>query len=174
MAAKSAGLLMYRRAQDRPIEVFLVHPGGPFWAKKDLAAWSVPKGEYKDDEDPLDAARREFEEETGMEAEEPFLPLSAVKQPSGKIISAWAFSGDFDPARLRSNTFEMEWPKGSGRIKEFPEVDRADWFTIAEARKKILAGQVPFLDELCQKLGISTEEMSASVPPKTRGQQALF
>jgi len=143
----SAGILLYRQRRGR-LEVFLVHPGGPFWAKKDLGAWSLPKGEFEPDEDPLDAARREFTEETGFPIDGEFLALTPLRQPSGKTIYAWAVEGDCDPAELRSNTFEMEWPPRSGKRSAFPEVDRADWFSLAEARQRIIAGQAPFLDEL--------------------------
>jgi len=147
MAKLSAGLLMYRR-REGGLEVFLVHPGGPFWAKKDLGAWSIPKGEYAEGQDPLSAARREFEEETGFVAVGELLELGAVKQAGGKMVSAWAFEGDCDPADLRSNVFEMEWPPRSGRMAEFPEVDHAEWFSLAEARERILQGQVPLLAAL--------------------------
>jgi predicted NUDIX family NTP pyrophosphohydrolase len=147
MAKMSAGLLMYRKIQ-KGLEVFLVHPGGPFWVKKDLGAWSIPKGEYRSDEEPLAAARREFREETGIEPGEGLRPLKPVKQAGGKWIRAWAFEGDADPSAIRSNTFAMEWPPGSGREKTFPEVDRAAWFVMAEARTKILKGQEALLDEL--------------------------
>ena len=147
MPKLSAGLLMYRR---RPTgtEVLLVHPGGPFWAKKDVGVWSVPKGEYTADEDPLTAARREFFEETGMVASGNFVPLTPLKQPSGKVITAWAFEGDCDASTIRSNTFEMEWPPQSGRQQTFPEIDRGAWFSLSEARQKILPGQQGFLDAL--------------------------
>ena len=130
------------------LEVFLVHPGGPYWAKKDLGAWSLPKGEYTPDEDALAAARREFTEETGFPAEGEFLPLTPLKQPSGKIIAAWAFQGDCDPEAVKSNTFSMEWPPRSGSQQEFPEIDRAGWFTLEEAKVKIIKGQKGFLEEL--------------------------
>jgi predicted NUDIX family NTP pyrophosphohydrolase len=143
----SAGLLLFRRRENR-IEVFLVHPGGPFWAKKDLGAWSLPKGEYTDGEDPLSAARREFEEETGLRPEGAFLPLGQIRQAGGKLVSAWAFEGDFDAATLKSNTFSIEWPPKSGKMCEFPEVDRAGWFSLEQARSKILPGQVNLLDTL--------------------------
>jgi len=133
-------------------EVFLVHPGGPFWAGKDEGAWSIPKGEYDPGEDPLEAAKREFQEETGFGVKGEFLPLAPRKQPSGKIISAWAVEGDCDPSALRSNLFSMEWPPRSGKQQEFPEVDRAGWFSIPAARGKILKGQIPFLDELSEIL----------------------
>ncbi len=157
MKKTSAGLLMYRRRGNGDPEVFLVYPGGPFWAKKDLGAWSVPKGECGEGEVALDAAIREFTEETGFDAKGEFLELAPVKQRSGKLVRVWAFEGDADPARLRSNTFEMEWPPKSGRRQEFPEVDRGAWFGLAEARRRILAAQVPFLDELALRLGASAD-----------------
>ena len=145
----SAGLLMYRKASNH-LEVLLVHPGGPFWRRKDLAAWTIPKGELEPDEDPLDAARREFREETGVEPRGPFQPLAAVRQAGGKVISAWAFQGDWDPTGLRSNTVTMEFPRGSGRVRTFPEVDRAQWFDLVEARRRINPAQVALLDELVE------------------------
>ena len=147
MAKTSAGLLMHR-LRDLKLEVFLVHPGGPFWAKKDLGAWSIPKGEFEPGEDPLAAAMREFQEETGCVATGRFTPLTPVKQASGKIVTAWAVEGDCDPATIKSNTFSIEWPPHSGRQQEFPEVDRAAWFAIEEAKEKILKGQLPLIDEL--------------------------
>lgn len=152
MARKqSAGLLLYRQ---RPggLEVLLVHPGGPFWAGKDEGAWSIPKGEYGRDEDPLAAAYREFNEETGGAAAGAAIPLGPLKQPSGKIITAFALEGDCDAGAIRSNTFTLEWPPRSGRQQEFPEVDRAAWFPLDAARRKIIKGQVGFLDALQQKL----------------------
>jgi predicted NUDIX family NTP pyrophosphohydrolase len=146
---QSAGLLLYRRREGR-LEVFLVHPGGPFWAKKDAGAWSIPKGEHGPEEDPLAAARREFAEETGFTAAGPFLPLTPRKQKSGKVVAAFACEGEADPAALTSNTFTLEWPPGSGNRQEFPEVDRAAWFPLAEARKKIHPGQAGFLEELAR------------------------
>jgi predicted NUDIX family NTP pyrophosphohydrolase len=150
---QSAGVLLYRRSE-RGVEVFLVHPGGPFWAKKDLGAWSIPKGEYAEGEDSLAAARREFQEETGLALEGEFAELGAIRQAGGKIVSIWALEGDCDPARLTSNLFEMEWPPRSGRKQEFPEVDRGAWFRLAEARQRILASQTPFLDRLVEKFGV--------------------
>jgi len=141
----SAGLLMFRRREPDP-EVLLVHPGGPFWQNKDDGAWSIPKGLYEKDEDPLAAARREFEEETGCRADGEFVALGSFRQPGGKTIAAWAVEGDFGAAALRSNTFTMEWPPRSGRLTTFPEVDRAEWFSPAPARTKLLKGQVPILD----------------------------
>jgi predicted NUDIX family NTP pyrophosphohydrolase len=147
MAKKStAGILLYRRCEE--LEVFLVHPGGPFWAKKDLGAWSLPKGEIGEGEDPLEAAKREFTEETGFPIAGEFHPLAPVKQTGGKRVYAWAVEGDCDPAQVRSNLFSMAWPPKSGKTQEFPEVDRAAWFSIAEARKRILAPQAGFLDQL--------------------------
>jgi predicted NUDIX family NTP pyrophosphohydrolase len=130
------------------LEVLLVHPGGPFWQHKDDGAWSIPKGEFGPDEDPLAAARREFTEETGFPVAADPVPLAPLKQPSGKVIHAWAVEGDCDPALLRSNTFQMEWPPKSGTMREFPEIDRAAWFDLAEARRKIVPGQRGFLDQL--------------------------
>ena len=138
---------MYRR-RNAELEVFLVHPGGPFWAKKDLGVWSIPKGEYTEEEQPLAAAKREFIEETGFQPSSSFVELGEIRQPGGKHVTAWAFEGDCDPAALRSNTFEIEWPPRSGRQKEFPEVDRGAWFSITEARQRINRGQIPFLDRL--------------------------
>jgi predicted NUDIX family NTP pyrophosphohydrolase len=145
MPKQSAGLLIYRRYNGQ-LEVFLVHPGGPFWQHKDQAAWSIPKGEFTKEEDPLDAAKREFHEETGFDATGPFLPLGPLKQPSGKVVYAWIAEGDFDPSLLRSNTFKLEWPRNSGKFIDVPEADRAEWFSVAAAREKILPGQLPFLD----------------------------
>jgi predicted NUDIX family NTP pyrophosphohydrolase len=147
----SAGLLMYRRRQGG-LEVFLIHPGGPFWSKKDTGSWSIPKGEYTPTEDPLDVARREFQEETSFKASGEFIPLTPRKQPSGKIITVWAFEGDCNAWAIKSNTFLTEWPPRSGRQQEFPEVDRADWFSISVAKEKIIKGQSGFLDELIQIL----------------------
>jgi predicted NUDIX family NTP pyrophosphohydrolase len=148
MAKRSAGLLMYRRLDPGELEVFLVHPGGPFWAKKDMGAWSICKGQYAEGEPPLEAARREFEEETGFAAEGNFLELGDVRQAGGKIVSAWAFEGDCDPAKLVSNLCQVEWPPRSGRLIEIPEVDRGGWFSIAQARERILKSQAPFLERL--------------------------
>ena len=149
---KSAGILLYRQA-DNGLEVFLVHPGGPYWAKKDEGAWSLPKGEFAEGEDALQAARREFNEETGFAIDGVFMELTPLKQPSGKIIYAWAVEGEIDASSVKSNLFSMEWPPKSGRLQEFPEVDRGGWFTIAQAREKLRSGQVGFLEELRGKLG---------------------
>jgi predicted NUDIX family NTP pyrophosphohydrolase len=153
MPKESAGLLVYRRTA-AGIEVLLAHPGGPLWARKDEGAWTIPKGEIEPGEDGLAAARREFAEEAGRPAPEgACLPLSPVRQPGGKIVHAWAVEGDLDPRTLRSNTFEMEWPPRSGRTRDFPEVDRFEYFPLAVARRKILSGQRPLLDELAALIG---------------------
>ncbi len=150
MAKKlSAGLLFYRMRGGK-VEVFLVHPGGPFWAKKNEGAWSIPKGEHDEGEDPLAAAMREFQEETGFAVSGDCRALAPLKQPSGKVISAWAVEGEVDAASIKSNTFSLEWPPKSGKMKDFPEVDRAGWFDLPTARLKILPGQQPFLDQLEQ------------------------
>jgi predicted NUDIX family NTP pyrophosphohydrolase len=154
MPKTSAGLLLYRRSE-RGLEAFLVHPGGPFWARKDLGAWSIPKGEYEPGEDPLAVAKREFEEETGYPVAGTFTPLTPHKQPGGKIVHAWAVEGECDAAAIRSNTFSLEWPPRSGRQQEFPEVDRAEWFSIEVAKSKILKGQIPFLEEIEASIGSS-------------------
>lgn len=151
MAKRSAGLLMYRLLNGG-LEVFLVHPGGPFWAKKDLGAWSIPKGGCEETEQPLDAAKREFQEETGLAPQGTFLELGTIKQVSGKIVTAWAFEGDFDPAKLVSNFCRVEWPPGSGRMIECPEVDRGAWFSLSEAKQRILRSQQPLLDALSETL----------------------
>jgi len=151
MRKKSAGLLVYRQGAGQ-LEVFLVHPGGPFWAKKDDGSWSVPKGEFSEGENPLEAARREFEEETGVAMTGDFEPLDPVKQPGGKIIYIWLVRGDLDPASIKSDLFSIEWPPRSGITQQFPEVDRAAWFATDAARRKILKGQVPFIDQLERRL----------------------
>jgi predicted NUDIX family NTP pyrophosphohydrolase len=148
----SAGLLLYRITDDG-IEVLLGHPGGPFWARKDDGAWSIPKGEYTTDEDPWSAARREFREEIGFDAPDgPRLDLPPVKQAGGKVVTAFAVQGDLDVTDSVSNTFELEWPKGSGRVKEYPEVDRVAWLPVEAARVKLLKGQLPLLDSLLERL----------------------
>jgi predicted NUDIX family NTP pyrophosphohydrolase len=152
MAARSAGILLYRLPAGGP-EVLLGHPGGPLWARRDAGAWSVPKGEYGPDEDPLAAARREFTEELGLPvpAGEP-LPLGSVKQSGGKVVTVWALPGDLDPDTVRPGVFAMEWPPRSGRTQEFAEVDRVGWFDLVLAREKLLRGQLPFLDRLVSAL----------------------
>ena len=151
MPKLSAGLLLYRVRDglDGIVEVLIAHPGGPFWARKDDGAWSIPKGEYTDDEDAWVAAQREFAEEIGLPVPSgPRIDFGARKQPSGKVVTAFAVQGDLDITEARSNTFELEWPKGSGRMREFPEVDRIGWFPVAQARSKLLTGQRAFLDQL--------------------------
>ena len=147
MPKQAAGILLYRRAPGG-LEVLLAHPGGPLWARKDLASWTLPKGQFTDGELPLDAAKREFEEEMGSPPTGDFQSLGTLKQPSGKVIHAWAAESDFDITTVASNLFSMEWPPRSGKMGEFPEVDRAGWFLVEEARLKILKGQAPFLDRL--------------------------
>jgi predicted NUDIX family NTP pyrophosphohydrolase len=152
MAAKSAGTLVYRRRAEA-IEVLLVHPGGPFWQKRDLGAWSIPKGEYADNEDAEATARREFTEETGWTIAGEMTALGDIRQKAGKTVTAFAAECDFDPATLESNSFEMEWPPRSGRVASFPEVDRAGWFSLTDAREKIFEAQRPLLDRLEELLG---------------------
>jgi predicted NUDIX family NTP pyrophosphohydrolase len=155
MAEQSAGVLLYRLTGPEP-EVLLVHPGGPFWAKKDDGAWSLPKGLYEPGEEPLAAARREFAEETGLAPSGDFVSLGSFRQPSGKTVIAYAVAGDFDLGGFRSNLFEMEWPPRSGRRRSFPEADRAGWFTLANARRKLTKGQVPIIEALSKWLGLDT------------------
>jgi predicted NUDIX family NTP pyrophosphohydrolase len=153
MVVRSAGLLLYRVTDDGAVEVLIAHPGGPFWARKDAGVWSIPKGEYEPSEDALATAQREFREEVGLDppAGDP-VPLGERRQPSGKWVTAWALAGDLDVTHATSNTFEIEWPKGSGTLREFPEVDRVEWMTVEQARAKLLKGQVPFLDALVEML----------------------
>ncbi len=151
MVKKSAGILAYRK-KESSYQVFLVHPGGPFWAKKDAHTWSIPKGEFEVPEEPLKAAFREFREETGFDISGDFIGLNPVKQPSGKIIYTWAVEADFDENEMESNLFDLEWPPRSGKFVKFPEVDRGGWFTFPEAEYKIVKGQMPILQELNRKL----------------------
>ena len=144
---RSAGILMYKYGEQELL-VLLVHPGGPYWAKKDLGSWSIPKGEYDEGEDPLAAAVREFQEETGGQVEGPFRSLGQITQSNRKTVSAWAVEGNFDPKMLKSNLCEIEWPPKSGRKQLIPEADRADWFSLQEARLKLLSAQGPFLERL--------------------------
>jgi len=144
---QSAGVLLFRRT-GQEIEVLLAHPGGPFWKNKDDGAWSIPKGEYADDEDPLAAAKREFTEETGLTPSGNFVTLGQVRQAAGKVVSAWAVEGDFDTTRLQSNTISMPWPPRSAKIQEFPEIDRVEWFPLDVARRKMLPGQAELLERL--------------------------
>ncbi|MEN6376107.1 MAG: NUDIX domain-containing protein [Smithella sp.] len=154
MSVRSAGILLYRFNEGKLL-VMLVHPGGPFWAKKDDGAWSVCKGMYEEGEDSLDAAKREFKEETGQDVDGEFIDLGEVKQPSRKIVHAWALEHDFDTSKIISNTFSLEWPPKSGITREYPEVDKGRWFDIQEAREKILKGQLEFLNRLLEKIGCS-------------------
>ena len=147
----SAGILLYR-SRAGMLEVFLVHPGGPYWTRKDAGAWSIPKGEVDEGADELATARREFEEETGSAIHGEFVALTPLKQPSGKLVHAWAVSGDINASSVKSNMFSMEWPPRSGKQKEFPEVDRGEWFSVAAAKEKITAGQRAFLDQLQARL----------------------
>jgi predicted NUDIX family NTP pyrophosphohydrolase len=152
MAKSSSGLLLFRRRQQR-LEVMLVHMGGPFWSHKDAGAWSLPKGEHEPGEDSLRAARREFGEELGLAAPAgAAIELGAVKQRGGKVIQAWALEADVDVSEVHSNTFELEWPRGSGKQRRFPEVDRAEWFELGAAREKLIGGQLPFLERLLERI----------------------
>jgi predicted NUDIX family NTP pyrophosphohydrolase len=153
MPRTSAGIALYRRSGSG-IEIFLVHFGGPFWAKKDVGGWSFPKGEHDESEDPLSAARREFREETGCEIDGDFVALDPIKQRSGKVIRLWAVEGECDPATIRSNTFSVEWPRGSGRQQQFPEIDRAGWFSPGDAKVKLVPGQTGFVDQLLERLNL--------------------
>jgi predicted NUDIX family NTP pyrophosphohydrolase len=167
MGANSAGLLLYRICPGGAVEVLIAHPGGPFWARKDDAAWTVPKGEYLAGEDALDAAYREFEEEVGLTA-----PLGQVvflgelRQPGGKRVSVWAIEGDLDVTHSSSNTFAIEWPRGSGTIREFPEVDRVEWVSVDQARRKLVKGQAPFLDALVGTIAPATGRGSTNQSPE--------
>lgn len=152
MPKVSAGLLLFRQGESG-LEVLLAHPGGPFWTRKDDGAWTIPKGELCDGEDPLAAAQREFEEEMGAPVTGEFLPLRPIRQAAGKLVHAWALRAPFDPAQLKSNTFSMEWPPRSGNQRMFPEVDRAAWFPLSEARVKMLNSQTPLLDQLVALIG---------------------
>ena len=167
MVKLSAGLVMYRRAVGQ-VEILLVHPGGPFWAKKDIGSWSIPKGEVSSGEDPLTAAIREFEEETGVRPDGRFFFLGTIKQKAGKTIQAWAFEGDCDPKIFRSNTFEIEWPPHSGRRERFPEVDRAEFLPLREAVAKVNPAQVQLLDRL-ERLISSTETLEPENEPNEGG-----
>jgi predicted NUDIX family NTP pyrophosphohydrolase len=150
---KSAGILVFRLTNGKP-QFFLVHPGGPFWKNKDEGAWSIPKGEFADDEDPLVAAKREFEEETGIRCGGKFIELAPVKQKSGKLVFAWALEMDIDPGSVKSNLFSVEWPPKTGKMQEFPEIDKGGWFDLNDAKQKINASQAYFLDQLVTKLNL--------------------
>jgi len=161
MAKESAGLLFYRKRAGK-MEFLLVHPGGPFWKNKDDGAWTIPKGEIQPSEDPLTAAQREFEEELGFKPNGTFIPLTPIKQKSGKIVRAWAIEGGWDPAQLKSNTFSLEWPPHSGKVQQFPEVDRAAFFDLRLALTKINPAQIPLLEELEGHYGLGTEHRKSS------------
>ena len=154
MSKKSAGILLYR-FKKKNLEIFLAHPGGPFWKNKDAGAWSIPKGEFDDNEEPLDAAIREMKEETGLTLKGNFIELTPVKQKSGKLVYAWALEHNIDPSEIKSNEFEMEWPPKSGKKKSFPEIDKAEWFDLTMAKDKILGAQWPLVEQLRKKLNLS-------------------
>lgn len=157
MHKNSAGLLLYR-FNNKILEVLLVHPGGPFFTKKDSGAWSIPKGEFWEDENPLDAAKREFKEEIGADVPDTdFIELSPIEQKNNKTVYSWAFQGDIDTSTIKSNTFELEWPPKSGKMRSFPEIDKGEWFTIATAKEKINIRQVPLLDELQKKVSLKKD-----------------
>ncbi|HET6769234.1 MAG TPA: NUDIX domain-containing protein [Chitinophagaceae bacterium] len=151
MPQKSAGIVLYR-IQNNRVEIFLVHPGGPYWSKKDEGAWSIPKGEFDEKEEPLAAAKREFQEETGIEISGEFIQLNPVKQKGGKMVYAWAVEGDIDPGKIKSNSFEIEWPPRSGKMKSFREIDKAAWFHMIDAKKKIIEAQFALITELESKI----------------------
>lgn len=161
MPKRSAGLLLYRRTRPDS-EVLLVHPGGPFWIRKDDGAWSIPKGLIEGNESPLGAAKREFKEETGFLPRGPFIELGGFKQPSSKLIFAWAVEGDFDAHNVKCNSFSVEWPPKSGRMQEFPEVDRAAWFKASKAARKITKGQLPIIRALFRRLGVKSNRRPSS------------
>ena len=158
MKKKSAGILVYKRSAENH-KVFLVHPGGPYWAGKDLNSWSIPKGEFDDDEDPFVAAKREFKEETSFEVSGEFIELEPVKQPGGKTIYVWAVESGVDAKIIKSNSFKLEWPPKSGRMQEFPETDKAEWFSFEIAKHKIHKGQIPILEQLASKLNITIRDI---------------
>ena len=170
MGVTSAGLLLYRISTDQVVEVLLAHPGGPFWARKDEAAWSVPKGEYLPGEDALHAAYREFEEEVGLEVPAgEALFLGELRQSGGKRVSVWALLADLDVTNASSNTFELEWPRGSGRVREFPEVDRVEWVSTEVARHKLVKGQAPFVDALLGAIASGAGESGGGSPTPSSG-----
>ena len=174
MPKYSAGLALYRQTTDI-LEVLIIHPGGPFWAKKDLGAWSFPKGEYLPEEDPLSAAKREFQEELGTPPPDgDYQDLGEVKQPSGKLVHIWALAADFDTKHFKSNSFAMEWPPRSGTMQQFPEADKAVWTPLPLASRKLTKGQVPFLERLAEKLGISLQESPDAHKADNTPQTSLF
>jgi predicted NUDIX family NTP pyrophosphohydrolase len=151
MSVHSGGILLFRRLAGR-LQVMLVHPGGPYWERKDAGVWSIPKGLFEENEGPLEAARREFTEETGFDVEGEFIALGELTQPSKKIVHAWALESDLDTTRIKSNTFTLEWPPDSGQVEDYPEIDKGQWFDIDEARRKITKGQLGFIDRLIERL----------------------
>lgn len=172
MCVHSAGILLFRYKNSH-LEVMLVHPGGPFWAKKDDGAWSIPKGLFEEGETPLEVAKREFKEETGFDIDGEFIELGELKQPSRKIVHAWALEKDLDVTKIESNTFELEWPRNSGNVREYPEIDRGQWFSFNQAKKKILKGQVGFINAFIEKLKYSpTPDEGESAPDSE--QMSLF
>lgn len=162
MAKKSAGILLYRLT-NHILEILAVHPGGPFWAKKDLGSWTIPKGEFTDEEPPLDAAKREFLEEIGIDISGKFIELTPIKQNSGKMVYAFAVQGDIDPETIKSNTFEMEWPPKSGKKQAFPEIDKGGWFNVPQAKQKLLEPQTALIDELAKKLNLTEEQLKNKI-----------
>ena len=166
MNKKSAGILLYR-FENSNFEVFLVHPGGPFFIKKDLGAWSIPKGEFNEGEDPLETAKREFHEETGSQIEGDFMELSPVTQKGGKTVFAWALKGNINPNEIKSNTFELEWPPKSNKKKSFPEIDKGEWFNVQTAKQKINQNQASLIDELCNKLGLTEKQIKGEIRQST-------
>lgn len=162
MIKNSAGILLYR-FKNRILEVLIVHPGGPFWAKKDIGAWSIPKGEFTDDEEPLAAAIREFEEELGEKVNGEFMALTPIKQKNGKTVYAFALEGDFEVSKSKSNTFTFEWPPKSGKFRDFPEVDRAEWCDYELSKRKLNPAQAAIIDELAEKLNLSSDQLSSLV-----------
>ena len=173
MAAQSAGILLFRRARGE-VQFLLAHPGGPYWSKKDEGSWSIPKGLYEAPEEAIDAARRELREEIGLTVAGDLVELGKFRQPSGKVIAAWASEGEFDVAALRSNTFLLEWPPRSGTQVEFPEVDRAGWFTLTEAAAKITKGQLPILAALAAELGLDFPAPSKPPSPRANRRPSRF
>lgn len=173
MSVYSAGILLYR-FKNRKLEVMLVHSGGPIWAKKDIGTWSIPKGLPEKNENLLDTAKREFKEETGFEVNGEFIDLGEIFQPSKKTIHIWALEKDLDVTHIVSNTFKFEWPRKSGKIQEYPEVDKADWFDIELARKKIRKGQIGFIDRLIEAIGYSYKEKKPLIKEKKYKQTTLF
>lgn len=167
MQKKSAGILLYRLT-NRILEVLIVHPGGPFWEKKDLGAWSIPKGEFTDDENPLDAAVREFSEEMGVSISGDFIEMTPIQQNKGKVVYAFALEQDFDISKIKSNTFTIEWPPKSGKEHEFPEIDKAGWFDFETSKQKLNKYQTALIDELVAKLNLGKEQLNNSTPDESK------